>query len=550
MGTPADDVICGLGGDDTISGKGGDDRLLGGTGNDELKGGPGNDVLQGAAGSDTLEGSQADDTLAGGGGADELVGGAGSDALNGGGSDDRVAGGDGSDLAKGAGGEDVILGQDDNDEMFGGTGSDTLLGGAGDDTLQGGPDPDTFNGGPGLDGCLTLPDETQIACEDVTPPKLVELTFEPRTIDTSSEEQTIEATVHIRDDLSGMGPGLNDTLGWLMFERPTGDDSVNGSFYNWNMVSGDHHDGWWRTTITFDQYSDQGTWTARVVLFDDVGNKTELDHQELAAAGFPSTLEQVGPGDNSVPELTDIRLTPETIDTSSGSQTITVEFDMTDDVSGFAWGVLDFHSPNDDQRARAQFDESHLIAGDALNGTYRTTMTLPQFSEPGTWELEHIMYSDHAENIERRYTDDIVETNMARRFEQTGAGDSQAPELLEFDFTPKVVDTSDGDVTITFAARISDDLVGFKGGFIRFENPNGRDFPHLNGGFEYYQLTSGDLNNGTYESTATLPRFSARGEWHLRSLTLFDDLGNRVDLSESDLQLMGFPTVFVNTALS
>ncbi|MGH3090584.1 MAG: hypothetical protein ACRDSJ_25175, partial [Rubrobacteraceae bacterium] len=62
-GTPAHDVICGLGGNDVIRGLGRSDLIYGDAGNDTIYGGPGGDRIIGGAG---------DDRLFGGGGGDVL----------------------------------------------------------------------------------------------------------------------------------------------------------------------------------------------------------------------------------------------------------------------------------------------------------------------------------------------------------------------------------------------------------------------------------------------------------------------------------------------
>jgi uncharacterized delta-60 repeat protein len=54
-GTPARDVLVGLGGNDTLKGLAGKDVLCGNSGNDTLIGGPGNDILVGGPGTNTLK---------------------------------------------------------------------------------------------------------------------------------------------------------------------------------------------------------------------------------------------------------------------------------------------------------------------------------------------------------------------------------------------------------------------------------------------------------------------------------------------------------------
>jgi Ca2+-binding RTX toxin-like protein len=96
-GTPAANVIVGLGGSDELFGLGGDDVICGGTGKDTLFGQNGDDRLSGQAGNDTLAGDAGTDVLKGGPGKDILIGGPGDDILKGGPGKDILKGGPGKD---------------------------------------------------------------------------------------------------------------------------------------------------------------------------------------------------------------------------------------------------------------------------------------------------------------------------------------------------------------------------------------------------------------------------------------------------------------------
>jgi hypothetical protein len=99
VGTPGDDIICGLGERDLLRGRKGNDILLAGDGNDELRGNKGNDLLYGESGNDFLKGKRNNDTLVDHDGADYFRGNAGADSLDSadGVGDDNVKGGVGTD---------------------------------------------------------------------------------------------------------------------------------------------------------------------------------------------------------------------------------------------------------------------------------------------------------------------------------------------------------------------------------------------------------------------------------------------------------------------
>ena len=183
MGTPADDVICGLGESDVLLGLGGNDTLLGGDGEDDLAGGDGNDVLDGGLDDDSVRGDDGDDSLDGGDGKDLVTyftaTGAGrvdlaartgtapghgtdtfvsiegafgtkfADRIFGDGGSNHLFGGPANDVIDGRGGLDLIHGTAGNDVLRGGAAADLIVGDAGRDTIDGGADKDTCYGSGG-----------------------------------------------------------------------------------------------------------------------------------------------------------------------------------------------------------------------------------------------------------------------------------------------------------------------------------------------------------------------------------------------------------------
>lgn len=167
-GTPAGEVICGLGGDDVIDGGGGDDVIVGGDGTDEVdyssaSGAIDADLGAGAvtgagAGSDLaaavedVTGSDFDDTVTGDDNANTLVGGDGKDTLNGEDAKDTLKGKDGGDTLDGGNGKDTLQGKDGKDTLKGKDDADTLDGGDSADELKGGDgDKDDLDAGAGKD---------------------------------------------------------------------------------------------------------------------------------------------------------------------------------------------------------------------------------------------------------------------------------------------------------------------------------------------------------------------------------------------------------------
>ena len=122
--------------------------------------------------------------------------------------------------------------------------------------------------------------------EDVTAPELLELSFTPKTIDTTNSAQQVIVTARITNGESGLVSAN------LRFFSPSGTQQTGGIL---RLVSGTPQDGTYRVVVSFPQFSEQGTWTiADLSMRDKVGNRTTLRIDDFRARGFPTDVE-VGP---------------------------------------------------------------------------------------------------------------------------------------------------------------------------------------------------------------------------------------------------------------
>jgi Ca2+-binding RTX toxin-like protein len=469
-GTAKNDVICGLGGNDTIDGGGGNDIIDGGPGNDTLKGSAGNDTLIGGAGNDTLTGGAGTDTvsyadtskavtvdlnktkaqstggdgidtitgdenLTGGGGNDTLTGntgnnvitgGNGNDTESGGAGNDSLAGGNGDDRLSGGDGDDWETGSDGNDALLGDDGSDHLFGLNGDDQLDGGPKPDTLDGGTGHDTCYYSADDTvNAACIDTSAPALVSLALSRSTIDTSSSSQTIDVTVHLTDDATGLPqPGYTHGVPQIRFINASSGQFVDAVFDPSTRTSGGPLDATYTARITVPVGSAHGTWEiSYVLLVDAVGNLTRINSSDLAARSLPTGFTQSGAGDTSAPALVSLALSRSTIDTSSSSQTIDVTVHLTDDATGlpqpgYTHGVpqIRFINASSGQFVDAVFDPSTRTSGGPLDATYTARITVPVGSAHGTWEISYVLLVDAVGNLTRINSSDLAARSLPTGF--------------------------------------------------------------------------------------------------------------------------------------
>jgi len=254
--------------------------------------------------------------------------------------------------------------------------------------------------------------------------------------------------------------------------------------------------------------------------------------------------------DTEPPQLIEFDFNPKEIDTTDGPVTITFTMRITDDLSG----VNDqsdrayFKSTISSQtKAGFLYDDADRVSGDKNDGIYVDTIVLPQYSAPGIWKLDDIVLRDEVYNSCLINYDDFVNMGFPVEFTNVGIGDIEPLQLVEFDFNPKVIDTTYGPATITFTMRITDDLSGVNSQSDRafFESSlSGQKVSALL--YDDADRISGDKNDGIYVDTIVLPQYSAPGIWKIEDIVLRDEVYNARLLDYDDFINMGFPVEFIN----
>jgi hypothetical protein len=130
--------------------------------------------------------------------------------------------------------------------------------------------------------------------EDTTPPSLVELTFTPAFINTSTGSQNVVVRYSLNDDLSGVAflpdSPVGTTYRGAIFTSPSGQQNRQAFPFgnSFMLVSGDALDGVWESTLFFPQYSEDGDWRiSNLWVQDVVRNSLELFTADLDARGVP-----------------------------------------------------------------------------------------------------------------------------------------------------------------------------------------------------------------------------------------------------------------------
>lgn len=258
--------------------------------------------------------------------------------------------------------------------------------------------------------------------------------------------------------------------------------------------------------------------------------------------------------DNTAPQITALNLTPDTVNTESAEQTLTVTMTLTDNQAGVCTSgdcgaynssatQLRLVSPNGEQTA----DVSTLTrtSGDDLSGTYTGTTTIPQYSQSGIWQIDYLLLADKLGNYNFLYTADLESAFGAGVGDVNNTAaveDVTDPIITDFALSPSSVNTDAADVEIALSMTITDDLAGTcivsdPCGVIgvtqmRLISPNGSQRVDIS----TLTRSAGTVLNGTYTGTTTLPQGSVPGTWSVDYVFVVDAVGNDQFIYKADLE--------------
>jgi hypothetical protein len=265
--------------------------------------------------------------------------------------------------------------------------------------------------------------------DDINPPDIVSASISPSTVDTSNSNQPITITLHLQDDLAGIGtPGqVGYSMSQISFVSPSGTQYAGTYFTADQRAAGDAYDGVYTNTLWLPRFSEPGTWSLNsLMVVDAAGNERQIGLAEALDSGLPAEFTVQGTGDVTPPQLCSLDFSPKRITTDNSSQTIAVTVRLVDDMSGMSnsvpgyasWGYASamFLSPSKSQSASVSFGAWNRAAGSNLDGVYTNTMNLPQFSETGVWTLANVSLMDAAGNSTYLESADLSQLGFPTQF--------------------------------------------------------------------------------------------------------------------------------------
>lgn len=246
-------------------------------------------------------------------------------------------------------------------------------------------------------------DLTVTSAPDNQAPQLTGISFSPAALDVSAADQPLTVTLATTDDVSGVE--LFRTFVEFVFtlRSPSGSQLRRIVNRELRLNSGTPLAGTWEATINFPQFSEPGLWrVTSVVLYDTVGNRTNLDAAALQALGVTTDLNVFSvPADTMPPQLVGFSFSPVFLDTSVGPQQLIVTAQISDDLAGVTFerdsplfstifGAI-LVSPSGAQRIPNTYlfvpPFNLLSGGSPQNGVWQAVYVLPQFAEAGNWTV-------------------------------------------------------------------------------------------------------------------------------------------------------------------
>jgi hypothetical protein len=117
--------------------------------------------------------------------------------------------------------------------------------------------------------------------------------------------------------------------------------------------------------------------------------------------------------DNQAPSLAGFGFEPKAV---PPNKTINFTAHLIDDESGLFASAAYFSSPSGRQETEVLFGQQSLVSGDPRDGTYRSSLLLPENSEPGDWRLENLTLVDRDGNRRILQSHEILALGLPTEF--------------------------------------------------------------------------------------------------------------------------------------
>jgi len=330
----------------------------------------------------------------------------------------------------------------------------------------------------------------------VDPPKIVESSIIPSTVDVTDEDASVMVRLRITDtsgvDQINMGPAR------IVHERAL---SSTVQHQNLVLVSGDEFDGVYEAVFTIIKGSLSGTWKAEVVNAPGI-----QDVNGLQTYWVDTPFEVLSNNSDFAPPLVTRhgRLVTN-VDCIDEDARVVVRLRITDasGVDQINMGPARIFQESA-LSSTVQYQNLVLVSGDRFDGVYEAVFTIIKGSLSGTWKAE-VVNAPGIQDVNGFQT-----YWVSPPFEVLC--DNDPPEIVEPSIIPSTVDVTDEDASVVVRLRITDasgvDQINMGPARIFQESAFSNTVQYQN-----LVLVSGDEFDGVYEAVFTIIKGSLSGTW-------------------------------------
>ncbi len=319
---------------------------------------------------------------------------------------------------------------------------------------------------------LAPPTITVISPIDVTPPEIQSLTVVNPDIDVSTSLASVAVEARATDDVSGV------SYLSVGFQSPSGRQYASATLYPRTASDPDLYSG----PMLVAGYAEPGEWKVVSVCAVDRTRNSECWNTRTTPTAFGEfglALNVTSDfADQTPPEMQQYNINPLDVDVTLGPETVTIDFEVTDNAAGVAYAYIQFASPrtvgatpeviyrysygyaprlwNFVRDADGTYSYMRNTNDPLLEGVVTGTVSFPRYDRSGDWNITRVCVVDNV-NWQTCYTgDDLaglgpqsleVEWNRTPTVAVTGIDAPTYPAGSEPDVGCAVNDREDGVIT-------------------------------------------------------------------------------------------------------
>jgi hypothetical protein len=233
--------------------------------------------------------------------------------------------------------------------------------------------------------------------------------------------------------------------------------------------------------------------------------------------------------DSAPPVPVSFSFSPDTINTTSEAQNVSVSLRVTDDVSGVESALIYWLDPLGNNNIHTAWTINPASNDTTLTGT----TIFPKNSPEGDWVIDRIALKDRVNDWKHYYTDELKEMGISADLHVISKSDTIPPIPVSFSFSPDTINTINEDQNVLISLRVTDDLSGVKFAQIYWLDPLGN-----NNIYTAWTLDT-PSNDETLSGTTVFPKNSSAGDWVIDRIALKDQVNDWKQYYTDELKEMG-----------